>query len=124
MSNIESQFSVTTTNQMKIPSVFDGDIPFISFRTENGVTVGKLMGKGGILSFEGNCDESAKLFFDGVIKLNQELLHSPDKNLLAALLDLMYAIRTDDPQWTKSDVYKNAENAIIAMNDNQTLQES
>ena len=40
MSNIESQFSVTTTNQMKIPSVFDGDIPFISLRTENGVTVG------------------------------------------------------------------------------------
>jgi hypothetical protein len=82
------------------------------------------LGKGGILSFEGNCDESAKLFFDNVIKLNQELLHSPAKNLLAALLDLMYAIRTDDPQWTKSDVYKNAENAIIAMNDNQTLQES
>lgn len=54
------------------PSVFRGDVPFLSFHVGEKV-IGKLWGTGGRLSFEGDADESAKVFFDNVVKLNSHL---------------------------------------------------
>lgn len=41
----------------------------ILFNDSNGNQVGKISWKGGVLKFEGNVDESAKIFFERVLKL-------------------------------------------------------
>ena len=57
-------------------SVFKGEVPFITFTNDNGegVIVGRLWGTGGKFSFEGNVDESARIFFEQVIELNRKML--------------------------------------------------
>jgi hypothetical protein len=60
-------------------SVFDGDVPFITFSTDGGRECGKLWGRGGVLSFEGNADESAQVFFDKVVQLNRDWLMLSNK---------------------------------------------
>lgn len=57
----------------KQPSALKGEVPLLTLVAEN-ATVGKLWATGGVLSFEGNAEESAKVFFDHVIKLNSEHL--------------------------------------------------
>lgn len=63
---------------LKVPSVFDGDVPFLTFNVEDGNggsrVVGKLWGRGGVLSFEGDADESAMVFFRELIERNREFL--------------------------------------------------
>ena len=61
--------------KFSLPSVFKGDVPFLTFCVESNV-VGKLWGTGGVLSFEGDVEESAKIFFDKVIELNKERLEA------------------------------------------------
>lgn len=56
-------------------SILKGEIPFITFSIE-GQDVGKLWGKDGVLSFEGDCEESAKIFFEQVIELNRAYLEA------------------------------------------------
>jgi hypothetical protein len=58
---------------VKMPSVFDGEIPFMTFYVD-AVECGRLWGKGGVLSFEGDAEESAKVFFDQVIERNRECI--------------------------------------------------
>ena len=55
------------------PSVYDGEVPFLTFDVD-GKVVGKLWGVGGVLSFEGDADESARIFFESVIEMNLHLL--------------------------------------------------
>jgi short-subunit dehydrogenase len=43
--------------------------PLIEF-TPDGKSIGKLINNGGILHFEGNTTESAKQFFDEIVRLN------------------------------------------------------
>ena len=80
MNELEDMTFKTTEGQyavIKIPSVFDGDVPFMTFHTQvdgKNVECGKLWGKGGVLSFEGDVDESARVFFDNVIERNREFL--------------------------------------------------
>ena len=74
MQNIISTYRTMT---LEIPSVFDGDIPFMTFyinETGPSVECGRLWGKGGVLSFEGNAEESAKVFFEQVIQRNHEYI--------------------------------------------------
>lgn len=63
---------------LKLPSIFKGDIAFLTFIvTDDGGNpkeVGKLWGTGGVLSFDGDADASAKVFFDNVIELNRARL--------------------------------------------------
>lgn len=57
--------------------VFKGETPVVTFcvnRDGANVVVGKLWGTGGILSFEGDVQESAQVFFDEVINRSQHLL--------------------------------------------------
>lgn len=67
------------------PSVYKGEVPFLTFTVENEnatpplftveeSVVGKLWGKGGKLSFTGNAEESAKVFLDVIIKKYGHLL--------------------------------------------------
>ncbi len=63
------------TASASMPSVFKGEAPFITFYDEDKV-IGKIWGIDGVLSFEGDCDESAKLFFEQVIQLNRKYLES------------------------------------------------
>ncbi len=74
----ESLF-MTGPRTLKVLSVFNGEIPFITFSVE-GQDVGKLWGTGGILSFEGDCEESAKIFFEQVIKLNRSMMEDIEVN--------------------------------------------
>ena len=75
---------IDSNNQIfcfKSPSVYKGEIPLLTFGVNNpdsgkSIEVGKLWGIGGKLSFEGNADESAKLFFEHVIKKSSHLLKS------------------------------------------------
>lgn len=72
--NEDSTSEITT---LKMPSVFDGDVPILTFSVDKGrsnVVCGKLWGKGGVLSFDGNAEESAKVFFDRVIQLNRDYI--------------------------------------------------
>lgn len=55
------------------PSVFKGEIAFLTFDVE-GKKVGELWGTGGKLSFTGDVDASAKIFFEQVIELNRKHL--------------------------------------------------
>jgi hypothetical protein len=48
---------------IKVPNVYNGDIPIISF----GDNIGALWGTGGKLSFIGAAEESANVFFANVI---------------------------------------------------------
>lgn len=69
---------------MPQPSVFDGDIPFLTFfvyddQKNEQVETGKLWATGGQLSFEGNADASAKVFFDSLIAHNREELMRSNK---------------------------------------------
>ena len=54
----------------KQPSVFKGEVAFLTFDVE-GKKVGQLWGTGGKLSFTGDVDASAKIFFEQVIELNR-----------------------------------------------------
>lgn len=69
---------ITGVLQLKMPSVFDGDIPFLELFVEDPICgqkiIGKLWGKGGVLTFEGDAEESAKVFFEHVIQRNREFL--------------------------------------------------
>ena len=60
------------------PSVFKGEVAFLTlFVTDddgNTVTIGELWGKDGKLSFTGDADKSAQVFFDRVIELNRKVL--------------------------------------------------
>ncbi len=60
------------------PSVFKGEVPLVEFHIQNekgeNIPAGKLWGIGGVLSFEGDCEESAKVFFDQIIQLNRSFL--------------------------------------------------
>lgn len=66
---------------VKQTPVFDGETPFIMFHVvdEEGKDkiIGKLWGTGGRLSFEGDAEASAKVFFDEVIELNRHALMPP-----------------------------------------------
>lgn len=62
----------------KLPSVFKGEVAFLTFSVE-GKEIGKLWAKGGKLSFEGDCEKSAKIFFDEVIQKNRHLLEMDEK---------------------------------------------
>lgn len=55
------------------PSIFKGEIPFLTF-TVGGKKIGKLWATGGVLSFEGDCEKSAELFFEEIIEKNKHLL--------------------------------------------------
>ena len=57
----------------EVPSVFKGEIPFMTFYVE-GKKVGELWGTGGELSFTGDIDASAKIFFEHVIQLNRDYI--------------------------------------------------
>lgn len=67
-------FSITYDNIATPLSIFDGDVPFLTFFTPESTVAGKLWGRGGVLSFEGNAEESAKIFFEHVIQLNREFM--------------------------------------------------
>lgn len=54
----------------KQPSVFKGEVAFLTFDIE-GKKVGELWGTGGKLSFTGDAEASAKIFFEHVIELNR-----------------------------------------------------
>ena len=47
-------------------------IPKISFHDQNNNLVGTLVIENGTMRFEGNADESAKVFFENIIKLYGE----------------------------------------------------
>ncbi len=51
--------------------VFEGVEPFLTFYANDGngenIKIGKLWGTGGKLSFEGNAEKSAEIFFNGII---------------------------------------------------------
>ena len=54
-------------------SVFKGEVAFLTLTVDNPdggnpIEVGKLWGTGGKLSFEGDVEESARIFFDAVIE--------------------------------------------------------
>jgi len=62
-------------------SVFKGEIPFLTFAVDGidggpPVEVGKLWGTGGKLSFEGDLEKSAEIFFEQVIELNRAKLEA------------------------------------------------
>ena len=59
--------------EFKQPSAFNGEVALLTFSVE-GKVVGKLWGTEGVLSFDGDCEESAKVFFDQVIELNRKRL--------------------------------------------------
>jgi hypothetical protein len=61
---------VNDTSTFKRPSVFNGEVPFMTF-TDNGKTIGELWGTNGKLSFTGDVDASAKIFFEHVIECNR-----------------------------------------------------
>ena len=48
---------------LRMPSAFDGETPLLTFYAAPGVECGKLWARGGVLSFEGNAEESAQTFF-------------------------------------------------------------
>lgn len=48
--------------------------PMIELSNPHGDSVGKLENKDGVLSFTGNVDESARIFFDQCISLNNQEL--------------------------------------------------
>lgn len=54
----------------KQPSVFNGEVAIVTFHVKD-KKVGELWGTGGKLSFTGDADASAKVFFDNVIELNR-----------------------------------------------------
>jgi hypothetical protein len=58
-------------SELSQPSVFDGDITFYTDETGSPVECGRLWWKGGILSFEGNVEESAKVVFEQVVERNR-----------------------------------------------------
>ncbi len=74
---MDNIISTDKTMTLKIPSVFDGDIPLMTFFVEcagKNVECGRLWGSGGVLRFEGNADEAAKVFFEQVIQVNREYI--------------------------------------------------
>lgn len=60
------------------PNIFKGEVPFLTFvvsdEKNEQINVGNLWATDGKLSFEGEVEESAKIFFDHVIKLSKESL--------------------------------------------------
>ena len=74
---LNNMVSIDEMPPLKIPSVFDGDIPFVKFSCEaddKTIECGRLWAKGGVLRFEGDADESAKIFFEQVIRHNLEYI--------------------------------------------------
>lgn len=57
-----------------VQRVFDGEVAYLEFHGPDGIRIGALWGKGGKLSFEGNAEASAQLFFDHMIHLHEALL--------------------------------------------------
>jgi hypothetical protein len=57
------------------PSVFKGEVAFLTFDIE-GKKIGELWGTGGKLSFTGDVEASAKVFFDKVVELNRIYLNT------------------------------------------------
>jgi hypothetical protein len=67
------------SSDWKVPSVYKGDIPFLTFHSDNpdgGRDLGKLWATGGKLSFEGDIEQSAKVFFDQVIARNRAVMEA------------------------------------------------
>jgi len=60
-----------TYSFFKVPSVFKGEVALLTFSSE-GKKIGELWGTGGKLSFTGDAEASAKIFFDEVIRLHQD----------------------------------------------------
>ncbi len=74
---MDNMVSIDEMTTLKIPSIFDGDIPFVKFSCEaegKSTECGRLWAKGGVLRFEGDADESAKIFFEQVIRRNLEYI--------------------------------------------------
>jgi hypothetical protein len=67
------------SSDWKVPSVYKGDIPFLTFHSDNpdgDRDLGKLWATGGKLSFEGDIEQSAKVFFDQVIAHNRAVMEA------------------------------------------------
>ncbi len=67
-------YEISENITIQSPSVFKGEIPFLTFTIDDGTVVGKLWGTGGKLSFEGDCEKSAEIFFEQVIIICKHLL--------------------------------------------------
>ena len=63
-------------------AIFQGDIPFLTLSLDdadgNPVPIGKLWGKGGTLSFTGDVDESARIFFEEIMRRGMHYLKKPE----------------------------------------------
>ena len=70
-SNLEQLRVSTQGVTWKVNSVYKGELAFMTFTIE-GKTVGELWGTGGVLSFTGDYEASAKVFFDNVIELHRD----------------------------------------------------
>ncbi len=67
--------SITTSKN----TILNGGFAFCTFRVD-GKIIGKLWAKDGILSFEGDTEESAKVFFDAVTKHSNSKLKQGAEN--------------------------------------------
>lgn len=70
-------------------SIYNGDITFLTFSIDTPQgdrrEVGRLWGTGGVLSFEGDMEESASIFFDKVVRAHgsykEELLRDLESTI-------------------------------------------
>ena len=55
-------------------SVYKGEVAIVALYGDDGELLGELWGTGGVLSFTGNAEESARVFFEQVVRCNMEYL--------------------------------------------------